>query len=431
MASASIGQVHKAILQSGKEVAVKFQRPGIRETFTNDLDTLQEIADWAVKHSDVAKKYDVGEVVDELKYMLLQELDYTIEASNLETLKENVKEFKNITVPAPILDYSSEKVLTMDYVHGKKVTDVTPLKLIETEMDPLVDDLVESYLKQVIVDGFAHADPHPGNVFYTLNDKIALVDLGMVAKFPKKIQKHILSLMMALSNYDGEKIAQEILKMSKYDRQVADIDEFKKQIIRLVLSTKNKTADEMETGRLIIQMNRVAAQNDIQIPVEINMLGKILLNMDQIVAVLQPDYQLNEAIHNYLKELVKYKLKGEMRPENIYTVLQDSKELAEKSPERINQILDNLAKNKFQLNVDAINESRFTDAFQKVANRITLGIIIAAMIIGASLLIQIPTEWKIFGYPGLAIILFLVAAVLGFYLVYTIIVKDDNFDLKK
>ncbi|WP_142785746.1 ABC1 kinase family protein [Changchengzhania lutea] len=431
LASASIGQVHKARLHSGKLVAVKIQRPNVREKFLSDLDTLKEVADWSVKHSKDAKKYNVAELIEELRFTLLKELDYKAEAQNLILLRENLKSFQRLQIPEPILDYSTYKVLTMEYIEGKKVTEINPLRRIENDLTPLVDDLVKAYLKQVIVDGIAHADPHPGNIHITKYNKLALMDLGMVAQFPENLQEHILQLMIGLSKYDSAEVIRVVLEISTYDKTTADIDSFEKSISRLLLENQNKTAESMQTGRFIIQVNRIAAMNNIKLPVALNMLAKILLNLDQIVAALSPDYDINKTIRGYIEELMHKKMTDEMKPENLFNVALETKKLAEKMPERLNQIFDKLANNTFEMKVNAIDETRFTDAFQKVANRITLGIIIASMIIGAAMLIKIPTSWTILGYPALAILLFLAAALIGFYVIYQIMVKDENFKNKK
>jgi len=430
LASASIGQVHKATLRSGKTVAVKIQRPGIRKKFLDDLDTLKEIADFAVKHTDVAKKYAFDNVLAELRHILLQELDYKREAQNLITLGENLKEFRNLTVPQPILDYSSSKVLTMDYIQGKKITSISPMKKLENDLGPLVDELVEAYLKQIITDGFVHADPHPGNIHITSNNQIALIDLGMVAKFTRNIQEKLLQLLIALSQEDGEAAADVLLNMSELTDQ-SDVKTFRRSINKLIMDSQVKMAKEMETGRLLIQMNRIAADNGILICVEINILGKIFLNMDQIIAVLDPEFDLKEAIKKHVHKMMRSKMYKELKPENLFSVALESKKLAERLPERLNKISENLANNEFKIKVDAIDQQRFTDGFQKVANRITLGLIIAAMIVGAAMLMKVPSTFIIFGYPGLAIIFFMIAAFGGLFLSYIIIFKDEGFKFKK
>lgn len=424
LASASIGQVHKANLRSGKPVAVKVQRPGIRKQFLDDLDTLKELADFAVKHTKVARKYAFDEVLAELRHILLQELDYVREAQNLMTLGENLKEYKNIKVPQPVLDYSTSRVLTMDFVEGTKITSISPIKRLENDLSPLVDELVDAYLKQLITDGFVHADPHPGNVHLTSDNKIALIDLGMVAKFTPSMQEKLLQLLIALSQNDGEASADVLLSMSEAGED-ADLKEFKKTINHLVMDSQNTRAHEMQTGRLLIQMNRVAAENGIHISVEVNILGKILLNLDQIVAVLEPEFDLRKAIREHVNKMMRSKVYHELKPENLFALALQTKNLAENLPQRLNKISENLANNNFRIKIDAIDEKRWTDGFQKVANRITLGLIIAAMIIGAAMLMSVPSPFMIFGYPGLAIIFFMIAAVGGIALSYAILFKDE------
>ncbi len=299
LASASIGQVHRAVLHSGKTVAVKIQRPGIRKRFIEDLDTLMSISEKVESYSETARNYAVHSVIEELRYILLKELDYTLEAQNLSTLKSNLKEFEHIFIPAPIMDYCSSRVLTMEFVEGGKITKVSPLKRLDLNFEPLVDDLVKGYLKQIIVDGFAHADPHPGNVYLTPENKIALMDLGMVAKFSKEMQEIILKLMIALSNYDGSRVADILLSISEYDEK-KDLQNFRKDVIRKTQENENARAKDLQTGRILIKMNQMAAKEGIHIPVELNILGKILLNLDQIVAYLAPEYDVQQTVKDYV-----------------------------------------------------------------------------------------------------------------------------------
>ena len=424
LASASIGQVHLAELRSGKTVAVKVQRPGIRKKFMDDLDTLEEMADLAVKHTEVGKKYGFNDVLAELRRIMLHELDYLREANNLVTLGINLKDYRRLIVPQPIPDYTTSRVLTMEYVKGKKITSVSPLKKTENDYLPLVDELIEAYLKQIVSDGFVHADPHPGNIHLLENEKIALMDLGMVAQFSKQMKEHLLRLLLGLSKNDGEEIADILLNMSDLTDQATE-KEFRREISIMVQESSNSTAKDMQTGKLLIQMNRSAAMNGIHLPVEVNILGKILLNMDQIIAFLAPEYDLREAVRKYMSKLLQNKMVNELKPEEIFSVLLDSKKLVENLPDRLDKITENLARNNFRLQIDAIDEKRFTDGFQKVANRITLGLIIAAMIMGAAMLMSVPSPFTIFGYPGLAIIFFMLAAVAGIYLSYTILFKDE------
>lgn len=425
LASASIGQVHKAVMHSGKVVAVKIQRPGIRKRFIEDLDALMALSEKAEKFSETARNYAVHDVIEELRYILLKELDYTLEAQNLSTLKSNLQDFPNIFIPAPINDYCSSRVLTMEFVEGGKITKISPLKRLEVNLEPLVDDLVKAYLSQIIVDGFAHADPHPGNVYLTPDTKIALMDLGMVAKFSDELQETILKLMIGLSNYDSARVTNILLSISTYNENDVDLDLFRKMIARKVQESENQKAKDLQTGRTIIEINQIAAKEGIHIPVELNILGKILLNMDQIVAHLSPEYDIHNTVKEYVHLLMQKRMKDNLKPANLMELFLEMKELTENLPFRLNKFTENLAENKIRVKVDAIDEHRFTEAFQKVANRITAGLIIAALIVGAAMLVRVPSSWTIGGYPAFAFFLFIIAAIIGLYLLYQILIKDE------
>lgn len=426
MASASIGQVHVAVLHSGEKVAVKIQRPGIRKKFIEDLEILMNLSDKAEKLSKQARKFSLNSVIEELRYILLQELDYTKEAQNLKTLKYNMRGFDHLYVPGIISDYCAQRVLTMEYIEGQKVTSLSPFQLNSLPKKELVDDFIKGYLKQIIVDGFAHADPHPGNIHITKDHKLALMDLGMVARFDNDMQENILKLMIGLGNNDGNQVTDVLLSISKYDKNKTDIDFFKRKVTRQIQENQFSYAKDLKTGRAILDINRIAIHQDIHLPVELNILGKILLNLDQIIAFLSPEHQLQKTVRSYIEHLMQKRMFKDLRSGHLLETLLESKELAENLPKRLNRISENLAENKFKVKVDAIDERRFILALQKVANRITTGLIVAALILGAALLMRIPTEWRIIGYPGFAILLFIFAASIGLYLVYQIQFKDEE-----
>ncbi len=426
LASASIGQVHEARLFSGEKVAVKIQRPDTQRQFIEDLETLTTLAEKAEEYTKTARKFSVHNIIEELKHILLQELDYTKEAQNLGILKENMKSFQYLKVPSVYRSYSSEKVLTMELIEGQKVTQLSPSQLIELPKKALVDDLIKGYLKQIIVDGFAHADPHPGNVHITADHKLALLDLGMIAQFDNRLQENILKLMIGLSHSDGDHITNVLLEMSDFDDQQVEVHEFRRMVIRRTQESKHSKAKDLQTGRDILEINQLAVQHGIQLPVELTILGKILLNIDQIIACLSPQHEIQKTVKKYIEQLMKRRTFNDLKSGSFLESLLESRDLAKNLPHRLNKITENLAANKFRVKLDAIDENRFLYAFQKVANRISISLIIAALILGAALIMRIPTRSTLWGYPTLAILLFLSATCIGLYLVYQILFKDES-----
>lgn len=426
MASASIGQVHKAVLHSGKQVAVKIQRPGIAKRFNEDLDVLMTLTEKVEQVSKASKKFALHDTIEELRYILLQELNYRQEAENLLRLKKNLAEFHYLQVPGVIQDYSAEKVLTMEYIAGHKVTDLSPFQLENVPREKLLEDFLKGYLKQIIVDGFAHADPHPGNIEVTKEGKLALLDLGMVARFDGTMRENILRLMVALGQNDGEELTHVLLKISSFDEDKADKVRFKKNILRKLEENREKNAGELQNGRTIMEINKIAARHGIRMPVELVSLGKILLNMDQILSILGPDYRPQKAIRSYTKHLMQRHMLGELKTTNLIRNVLESKELLENLPYRLNKISEDLANQNFQIKMDIEGKQRFIVVFQKVANRISVAVVTAALILGGALILRIPTQWTIFGYSGFAIIIFVIAILIGFRLVYQILFTDEN-----
>ncbi len=425
VAAASLSQIHHAVMRNGREVVVKIQRPGIRESAIQDLEALADIADFYDNHTKAGKRYEFGAMLDEFRKSLLDELDFEKEAHNLITLRKNLEEFALIVVPAPVMDYTTSKVLTMDFIAGKKITSINGFKLLEIDGAPLAEEVFRAYLKQVLIDGFFHADPHPGNVFITDDNKIALLDLGMVAYLTPHLQEKIFQLLLAIAE-DRADTAADICKEIGTPKDKFDEREFRKKIIDLVHSHLEKNIEDMNLGTVILGVTTSAGESNIRVPSELTMLGKMLLNLDQVGRTLNPAFNLNASIKDNAADLMERRMEKIVSTEHVFRSMIDAKEYAEKLPGTIMNILTLAANNKLRIKVDAIDETVLTDAFQKVANRITLGLVLASLIVGAALLMRVPTRFTIFGYPGLAMLCFLAAASAGFALVVNIGIYDQK-----
>lgn len=424
IAAASLGQVHKAKLRDGRPVAVKVQRPGIRETVINDLDALEQLTGTLENHTDVARRYGFGSILSEFKKVLFQELDYLQEAQNLETLNRNLVKYDNIIIPQPVWDYTTSKVLTMDYIKGKKVTSLSPLARMELNGKVLAEDLFKAYLDQILVDGFFHADPHPGNVFITDDHKIALIDLGMASRIDPEMREKLIKLLLYVSEGRGTDAANISLELSI---SMEDIDKqaFINQVKDFVLKYHGATLERINVGRVVVELTRVAANNGLRTVPELTLLGKTLLNLDQIGTILEPEFDPNAIIREHSEQILKKHLFQNASPGNLYSSLLESKEFIQKLPIRLNSIFESLANNEFEIKMKAFDELRLVESFQKVANRIALGLVLAALIIGAALLMQVRSSFTILGYPGLAMIMFVAAAAFGFMLVINILLYDE------
>lgn len=421
LASASLGQVHRAVLRDGRQVVVKVQRPGIKERIAEDMEALGELAEFADKHTEVGRKYGFGELLEQFRRSLNGELDYRREAVNLTHLATIVSKYDRLVIPEPIEDYTTSTVLTMDYIPGRKITELGPLAQMEFDGCALAQQLFEAYLDQILLEGFFHADPHPGNVLLTDDNRIALIDLGMVARVPGNMRKLLIKLLLALSDGDGKATADAAVALG---RPLEDFDEasFVIRASDMVERSKGATIADLDAGSMVMELMRISGDYGLRLPAELSMLGKALLNLDQVARVLDPDFDPSEAIRRHTDNI----LESQMRPSSgsAFSALLEARDFVEQFPGRVNKVMDAMAEGTFHLDVHAFDEAELMRGFQKLANRLTMGLVVAALIIGAALLIQVDTASKLFGYPALAILCFLAAAACGFALLWSILRAD-------
>ena len=425
VAAASLGQVHRAALRDGRRVAVKVQRPHIREQIVQDLEALREIAIFADQHTVVGRQFGFTQTVDEFRKTLMRELDYQSEARNLQILAHNLRDFDRIVVPLPVEDYSTSRVLTIDYIRGEKITKLSPLVRTEIDGEELAEQLFRAYLQQILVDGFVHADPHPGNVFLTDDNRIALLDLGMVAHVSAGMQEKLLRLLLAVSEGRAEEAATVAISMGDVQPHF-DEKGFRRDVADLVARNIGSTVGTIQVGRVVLVLARMSSERGIRVEPELTMLGKTLLNLDQVGCTLDPDFDPNAAIRRNASELMRQRVRKSLSPGSLFAGVMEMKEFAENLPRRVNTILDHVARNQLEIKVDAIDEKMLLEGFIKVANRITMGLILASLIVGAALLMRVETSFRILGYPGLAIVCFLCAAGGGVALVFNILWADHK-----
>lgn len=422
IAAASLGQVHRARLRDGRLVAVKVQRPGIRATIREDLDALENIASSLDRYTELGRKAAFLEMLKEFRKTLFAELDYRQEAQNLIRLGKNLERYERIVVPQPVDDYTTSRVLTMEYVRGTKITSFSPLARLEMDGKGLAEDLFKAYLDQVLVDGFFHADPHPGNVFVTDDHRIALIDLGMVARVEPEMRESLLRLLLHISEGRGRDAAELSIRIGT---PMEDFDEkqFVREASEFVVRYHDATLEEIKIGRVMMELTRIASKNGIRLLPELTMLGKTLLNLDEIGRTLDPSFDPTAVIRDHANSITQRYLLKDLSPGKVFSSVLELNEFARKLPGRLNKVLDRLADNNFR--IQTFDDVRITESFQKVANRITLGLVLASLIIGAAMLMRIDSGFRIFGYPGLAMLLFVLAAGLGFALVIDILVRDE------
>lgn len=423
LAAASLGQVHYATLRDGRPVVVKVQRPNIRQKIAEDFEALAALAALLDKHTELGRTYRFSTVLEEFRTTIQNELNYEREAQNLVTVGRNLAEFRLIQVPQPIPDYCTRSVLTMDYVQGRKITLLSPLARLDIPGTPLAEELMKAYLKQVLVDGIFHADPHPGNVFITDDGRVALLDLGMVGYTSPGLQENLLKLVLSVSHGRGEEAAELVIRMSE-KRDNFDAASFRRHITHLVALHRDQDLQQLQLGRSLLELSRHARDAGLFVPSELTLLGKALLQLDEIGRILDPTFDPNATIQRQSADLIRARLRNDFTQAQFFTSLLELKEFVSQLPMRMNRILDAVTNSELEVKVKAVDATVALEGMQKIANRIAASIVLASLIIGASLLMRVQTSFTIFGYPGLAMLCFLFAAAGGFWLVISTLVQD-------
>jgi ubiquinone biosynthesis protein len=432
LAAASLGQAHRAVLRDGTDVVVKVQRPNVREQVREEMSMFHDIAHALDQHSEIARKLNLVGAIEQARITLTNELNYLQEARNADVLRHNLAQFPQIYIPRVMHDLTTTRVLTTELVRGRKVSKLTPLALIDHDYAELAGMLLRAYLKQICVDGFWHSDPHPGNIF--IRDEggttqVVLLDFGQVSHISYELQDEIIKLLLAISSNRGHEVADACARMSEV-QEGFDATRFVKEISTIVANFHDADVHQINAGQLLFSVIAIANNNGLKAPAELAMLAKTLLHLDGITKKLDREFDPERVIRGYAEELIAQKLMQKFNPRNFYPALLDLNQLVLDLPHRAREILDQTAAGRLTVAIKLTQAEVFLAGIHKIANRITVGAVVAALLLSSTMLMRVPSRFSILGYPGLAMIGYFVSMVVALYLVVSILMRDRQDEEK-
>jgi ubiquinone biosynthesis protein len=424
LAAASLAQVHAATLHDGREVVVKVQRPGIEAAIRNDLSVLGNVARTADRFTEQGKRARFGQWIDEMGETLAEELDYNLEADNLHLFREHLERYPTLFVPAPIDDLSTTRVLTMERVRGGKVSQAVELRRLDEPLDELARDLMRAYLDQIFVHGLVHADPHPGNVMLTDDGRLGLIDLGMVARLGPRMRDNLLKLLAAVVAGDGDEVAAQTLTMGE-PLEMFNETVWNRRCGRLIARYATH-GDRRRGGQgdLMIELMRLAVANGLRPPPEVALLGRTLLALESVTHLLDPEFPARQVVREHLDGVIAKRVSQETSLHALRMQFGEIAELGRELPRQARMLFDTLAHNRLRVRISGLEESRLLENLQKIANRISTSLISAALVVGAALALRIDAGPRLFGYPGIALVMFVLAFCLSAALVISALLSD-------
>ncbi|AZR74240.1 2-polyprenylphenol 6-hydroxylase [Anoxybacter fermentans] len=418
IASASIAQVHKAVLMSGEEVVLKVQRPGIEEIIEVDLEIMFHLATLMEKHIQGMDVLNPVGIIKEFERSIRKEIDFTIEATHIERFGRNFQEDTTIYVPKVYRNYTTRKILTMEFIDGIKVSNINAV--LESGNDPkiIANRGADLILKQIFEHGFFHADPHPGNILVLNNNIICFIDFGMMGFLLPKHREYLGNIIIGVVNRDTKRITKTLLQFSRNNR-IEDIEGLEYQIFELVEQYSYLPLKDINMGELLNKIIKIILAYKLKIPPDIYLLSKALVTIEGVGRKLDPDFDMVKHVEPFAKKLLKERLSPRKLTKDIYLSATEFGLLFHDLPSEIREIIEQIKYG--QVKIEHKGLEPMLKKHDQISNRIAFAIVLASLIIGSSLIVlsEIPPKWN--GIPIIGIVGFLGAGIMGFWLLISIL----------
>lgn len=422
LASASIAQVHRARRLDGEEVAVKVQRPGIRKIIEIDLEIMLHLATLMERHIEEMALYRPIKIVEEFARSIEREIDFTVEATNMERFAAQYLEDPEIYVPKVYRDETSSRVLTMEFIDGIKISDIDRLETAGLDRKEIISRGASFFLQQIFENGYFHADPHPGNIFVLPNNVICMLDYGMVGSIDLHTREMFVDLVSSLVKKNPTRATQILLDLTTYEEE-PDLRLFEREVSEFMGRHIYKPLKDIELGKLLQQLLEVAARFRLRVPPDLFLMMKAFATVEGVALMLDPEFDMIEKAAPFIQKIKFERLSPKRISEDIARLASTFLQFAEHFPREMLDLTRLIRQQKLHLNVEHRGLNTMLSTHDQISNRISFSIIIAGLIIGSALIVisQIPPLF--YGISLIGIIGFLAAALMGIWLLVAIIKK--------
>ena len=420
LAAASIGQVHKAILHTRETVAVKIQRPSIEKTIKTDLEILKHLASMVEKHVEDLKPFHFSAIVEEFRKAIFKELSYVNEASNLELFQQNFETDTTVKVARLYHELSTGKVLTMEFVEGTNISNKTELTNRHLSPEKLAARGANTILKQIFEHGFFHADPHPGNIFILENNVVCFLDYGMMGTISRSLKEQLIDVLVGVVEENPRRVTRAIMQMVSSDDFIDTVN-LESQVSDFIDSYANKSLQQIDMNNLFSDLLNILFENKLKIPSNLHLLFKALIVIQANGKMLNPEFNIAEYLHPYTRKILLQRYNPKLVVKEAFESATELASLLKDMPYEMRDILERLKKGKVKMDIEHKGLNPLMVNHERIANHIVFAIILASIIIGSSLIVhsKLPPFWH--GVPIIGLVGYVGAALIGFWLLISII----------
>lgn len=419
LAAGSIAQVHRARLHSGEEVVVKLQRPGVAAQIRTDVEILSGLAR-IVQDRLRPEMVNIVDFVDEFRRYIMNELDFAREGRNIERFRGQFQDDPYVVIPKVFWEFSTDRMLTMEYVEGVKAFDVEAVDRLGIDRRRIAIIGAEAFLKQVMVDGCFHGDPHPGNVFVLPGERIAYVDFGVVGRVSAEVKENLAALFVGIVRRDMDRVVKAMTRLGAVDDR-SDMRRLREDIADMIDRHYGKSLKEIKAATILSESFELAGRHRIRLPSDLLLLGRALVLIEGMGERLDPDFNVLEIAEPFARRLLaeRYDPKNVVRrasEELIYWA-----QLARELPGRVDRLLDQTERGRLRIQFIHRGLEELIHRLDFISNRIALAVVIASLVIGSSLVMQSSTGPFIRGLPAIGVLGYVAAFLLGIWLAVSIL----------
>ncbi|PLX73642.1 MAG: ubiquinone biosynthesis protein UbiB [Desulfuromonas sp.] len=420
IAAASIGQVHLAQLKSGEKVVVKVLRPGISHTIETDLDILMGLAYLVENHLPEGLIIDPIAIVREFRRIVQRELDFTREAHTIDRFAANFEDDETVFIPKVHWQYSGTTTLTMDFVDGIKVSETERLKAEGYELPEIARNGADAFLRQVLEFGLFHGDPHPGNVFILPGNVICMLDYGMVGHLDDSLKYHLLDLIICVVERDTDRLISQLVYAGDISEET-DRKQLKRDLSEFIDDYHEISLQNLNTGKLLTEFIEILQHHRIKFPADLILLGKALVAMEGVGRQLDPEFDMVAHLKPFIEQLIRKRLSPTNVSREAMRMGQSYLQLLKTLPGDVKEFVNRVNRNKFKIDLEHRGLEKLISDLDRSSNRLSFSLLIGAIIVGSSLVMQTEKGPLFFGFPILGLLGYTIAGLLGLWLAIAIL----------